>query len=85
MEEVGDLTEGFERDGISEWHDDDWCFWMIWYWVDGDEGVVCWGSPVFSAVGGSVVGLSGYGGWFFVLLWFCFFVSRVQDRELWGQ
>jgi hypothetical protein len=26
MEEVGDLTEGFERDGISEWHDDDWCF-----------------------------------------------------------
>jgi len=57
-------------------------FRMIWYWVDGDEWVVCWGSLVFSAVGGSVVGLSGYGGWFFVRLWFVFsfLVCKIGNR-----
>ena len=82
MEEVGNFTEDFKRDCVSEWHGDGWL---------DDVGGVDWMIRGGCFVGGFYVVFSGWGvcvfyllecgGWFLCFLGFIFVFSCVQDRK----
>ena len=82
MEEVGDFTEDFKRDCVSEWHDDGWLDDVGGCRLDDKGGLFCWGILCrFQWLGVCVFYLLGCGGWFLCFLGFIFVFSCVQDRK----
>ena len=76
MEEVGNLTENFERDSVAEWHDGD--MWMMGCGVGGEGFVFCEGFLFFDDRV-CVLGMVWYGGWFSVckFQFFAFLVCKI--------
>ena len=59
-EEVGDFTEGFEQDGVVEWHGDDDDGGMM----SGGKGVALYGGFFVICDGVFVLAFVEYGSWF---------------------
>ena len=53
--------------------------------MDGDEGLFVGEVLCFQRLGAVFLGCQGMAVGLLFFLCFCFFVSRVQDKESWGQ